>query len=113
MRQRSPIDGKTPRAGCLRRLGWCRLLPTLSGFPSRAVRPASRRDDRRSGFDSDFPDLHGRGVEAELWRVLSETLLDPECLAAGLQVAREEHERSDGLRRDRLAAIDAEGARQR
>ncbi|MDP9364993.1 MAG: recombinase family protein, partial [Chloroflexota bacterium] len=61
----------------------------------------------------DLPDAHATDLEAELWRILGETLLDEDHLAAGLKAARAEHERGDRLRRERLAALDAEVGRQR
>lgn len=60
-----------------------------------------------------LPDVYAVGLEEELIRRLRETLLDAANLAAGLDAARSEHDRADGLRRDRLAAIDAEVGRLR
>jgi site-specific DNA recombinase len=61
----------------------------------------------------DLPDVHAADLEAELWRILNDTLLDPDRLAAGLAMARAEYDRSNGVRRDRLAALDTEANRQR
>lgn len=61
----------------------------------------------------DLPDVYGSAIEDELWRVLNATLLDEDNLAAGLTAARSHHDSADTLRRDRLAVVDAEIARQR
>ncbi len=60
-----------------------------------------------------LPDLHANDLEAELWRVLDTTLFDDATLDDALAAARDQHDHADGLRHDRLAAIDAEIARQR
>ena len=61
----------------------------------------------------ELPDVHARDLEQELWRILGETLLDPDYLMTGLQAAHDEHNKSDQIRRDRLAAIDSEIAKHR
>ncbi|MBA3414163.1 MAG: hypothetical protein H0U10_02930, partial [Chloroflexia bacterium] len=60
-----------------------------------------------------LPDVPARHLEAEAWRVLSETLLHPGVLAAGLEAARSAHGEGGRLRRDRRDAIDAEIAKHR
>lgn len=69
---------------------------------------------RRSGRATcSLPDVHAADLEAELWRILGATLLDHDFLTAGLDGARVEHERAGGVRRERLAVVDAEIGRQR
>jgi site-specific DNA recombinase len=58
-------------------------------------------------------DVYAPSLEAELQRVLTETLLDEENLVRGLKGARKQHDRADVVRSDRLAALDAEIARHR
>ena len=60
-----------------------------------------------------LPDVPAADLEAEAWRVLTETLLDPDVLAAGLAAARSTRDDADRVRRDRLATIEAEIAKQR
>lgn len=54
-----------------------------------------------------------RALEAESWSTLGAKLLNPEYLAAGLEVAQTQHDQANHLRQERLAAIDREIARQR
>jgi hypothetical protein len=52
-------------------------------------------------------------VEAEAWRIISETLLNADVLAAGLEAARSTRGAAERVRRDQRAVIDAEIARYR
>jgi site-specific DNA recombinase len=61
----------------------------------------------------DLPDVYAVDLEAELWRLLSATLLDEDYLAAGLEAARTEHANADRLRLERLVAVETEIDRQR
>jgi hypothetical protein len=61
----------------------------------------------------DLPAVHAVDLEAELWRLLRATLLDPDALRLGLDAAQAQHAQSDRSRQDRLAAHDAELTRQR
>jgi site-specific DNA recombinase len=58
-------------------------------------------------------DVFAPALEAELQRILTATVLDEEHLGRGLAAAREQHDRADAIRNDRLSAIDAEIARHR
>ena len=58
-------------------------------------------------------DVNSPGVEGELWRLLTETLLDEDTLAAGLAAARGTHDAAHQVRRDRLATVDEEVAKRR
>jgi hypothetical protein len=58
-------------------------------------------------------DVFAPGLEAELQSILTATVLDEENLARGLAAAREQHDRADAVRSDRLSALDAEIARHR
>ena len=60
-----------------------------------------------------LPGVRSDAVEAELWRVISDTLLDAECLEQGLNAARDRRDSVDNLRTARSAAIDSEIGRQR
>jgi hypothetical protein len=61
----------------------------------------------------DLPAVHAVDLEAELWRLLRATLLDPDALQIGLDAAQAQYAETDRLRQDRLAAHDAELAKQR
>jgi site-specific DNA recombinase len=61
----------------------------------------------------DLPDMYAVDLEAELWRLLSVTLLDEDYLAVGLEAARSKPDKADQLRKERLDAQDAQIARQR
>jgi hypothetical protein len=52
-------------------------------------------------------------VEAEAWRIVSETLLNADVLAAGLDAARSTRGAAERMRRDRRAVIDSEIANHR
>lgn len=60
-----------------------------------------------------LPDVRADHLEAELWRILGTTLLDPDYLTAGLEAARSRHAQVNRLRAERLAVLDAEIGRQR
>ena len=60
-----------------------------------------------------LPAVHAVDLEAELWRVLTETLLDPEYLATGLDHARAERVEADQLRHNRIATIEGQITQQR
>jgi DNA invertase Pin-like site-specific DNA recombinase len=61
----------------------------------------------------ELPDVPGIAIEAEAWRIVSETLLDPDVLAAGLEAARSTRGAAERVRRDQRAVIDAEIAMHR
>ena len=61
----------------------------------------------------DLPDVPAAALEAEVWAILSTTLLDPEMLMAGLESARTTHLNAGRVQQDRLETIDAEIAKQR
>jgi DNA invertase Pin-like site-specific DNA recombinase/DNA transposition AAA+ family ATPase len=61
----------------------------------------------------DMPDFYATDLESEPKRILNETLLDADNLAAGLATARSQHDQADQMRRDRLAVLDDETTRQR
>jgi DNA invertase Pin-like site-specific DNA recombinase len=61
----------------------------------------------------ELPDVPAIAIEAEAWRIVSETLLDPDVLAAGLEAARSTRGASERVRRDRRAVVDAEIAKHR
>ncbi|CAN5298334.1 recombinase family protein [soil metagenome] len=60
-----------------------------------------------------LPDVYATHLEAELWRVLTTTLLDRDFLEFGIQEARERHHEMDRLRIDRLKTIDTQIVRER
>lgn len=97
--------------------GKCHQL--LITTPNNHIRyyacPSHKRSTaRRLGkAECDLPDLHGPQLEAELHRVLTETLLDEDYLSAGLEAAQQEHTAADSLKRERLAALDTEVVRHR
>jgi uncharacterized coiled-coil protein SlyX len=82
-----------------------RYYRCLSHYPARA--------HRYGKADCDLPDVHAVDLEAELWSILSETLLNEDYLAAGLDAARAQHDQADQLRQERLAALETEIGRQR
>jgi site-specific DNA recombinase len=61
----------------------------------------------------DLPAVHAADLEAELWRLLRTTLLDPDVLKIGLEAAQAQRAQADRLRQDRLRACDTEIAKQR
>lgn len=71
-------------------------------------------DARRHGKPvCDLPAVYALDLEAELWRVLSATLLDPAVLRFELDAAQTRHASQDQLRQDRLNALDTQIAKQR
>jgi DNA invertase Pin-like site-specific DNA recombinase len=60
-----------------------------------------------------LPDVPAIPLEDEAWRVVTETLLDPDMLAAGLDAAQATHAAAGRLRLDRLETVDAEIAKHR
>jgi hypothetical protein len=60
-----------------------------------------------------LPAVPALPLEAEAWSIVSETLLDPEKLEAGLQAARQARGSADRVRRDQRGIIDAEIATRR
>ena len=60
-----------------------------------------------------LPDVPAAAIEEEAWRVVSETLLDPEMLAAGIAAAAAARGGQERVRRDQRAIIDAEIATHR
>jgi site-specific DNA recombinase len=60
-----------------------------------------------------LPDLNSDALEAECWRALSDTLLNPDVLAAGLAAAQTERSDADARRQADLAVFDAELAQRR
>src|SRR5215216_7985803 len=61
----------------------------------------------------ELPDVPSIAVEAEAWRIVSETLLNADVLAAGLDAARSTRGAGERVRRDQRAVIDAEIAKHR
>ena len=61
----------------------------------------------------ELPDVPSIAVEAEAWRIVSETLLNADVLAAGLEAARSTRGAAERVRRDQRAVIDAEIAKHR
>lgn len=61
----------------------------------------------------DLPNANAERLEEELWNVIAATLLDAEYLERGLAAARSQHDDTDRLRQERLAAIETELSRQR
>jgi hypothetical protein len=61
----------------------------------------------------ELPDVPSIATEAEAWRIVSETLLNADVLAAGLDAARSSRGTAERMRRDRRAIIDAEIAKHR
>src|SRR5215208_6004932 len=61
----------------------------------------------------ELPDVPAIAIEAEAWRIVSETLLNPDVLAAGLEAARSTRGAAERVRRDQRAVIDAEIAKHR
>ncbi len=61
----------------------------------------------------DLPAVHAADMEAELTRIIGETLLDPHNLAAGLAAGVSQHRESGRMRAERLEALDSEIAKQR
>jgi site-specific DNA recombinase len=55
-----------------------------------------------------LPDVPAIPIEGEAWRIICETLLDPDVLAAGLDAARSTRGDAERVRRDQRAVIDAE-----
>jgi site-specific DNA recombinase len=53
-------------------------------------------------------DVHAVDLEAELWRIVEVTLLDPAYLMAGLDAGVAHHQEADRIRGDRMATIDRE-----
>jgi site-specific DNA recombinase len=87
---------------------------TSNGFRYYACGCFRPSDARRLGKPScDLPAVYALALEAELWRLLRATLLDPDALRLGLDAAQAQHAEGDRLRQERLAAHDAELARQR
>jgi site-specific DNA recombinase len=76
----------------------------------RHMPSAARRKDKPVCA---LPDVHAADLEGELWRKLETTLFDPGFLGAALAAGVAQHQQADRLRRDRLAAIDAELAKHR
>ena len=60
-----------------------------------------------------LPDVPALALEAEAWRIVSETLLNPDVLAAGLEAARTTRGDAERARRDQQAVIGAEIAKHR
>jgi hypothetical protein len=56
----------------------------------------------------ELPDVPAIAIEAEAWRVVSETLLNPDVLAAGLEAARATRGDAERVKRDQRSVIDAE-----
>jgi DNA invertase Pin-like site-specific DNA recombinase len=61
----------------------------------------------------ELPDVPSIAVEAEAWRIVSETLLNVDILAAGLDAARSTRDAAERVRRDQRSVIDAEIAKHR
>jgi site-specific DNA recombinase len=61
----------------------------------------------------DLPDVPSIAIEAEAWRIVSETLLNADVLAAGLGAARSTRSAAERVRRDQRAVIDEEIAKHR
>ena len=86
---------------------------------SRPIRyyvcPAMPRRERVSSVSRSvtLPDVPAIPIEAEAWRIVSETLLNPDMLAAGLDAARSTRGDAERVRRDQRAVIDAEIAKHR
>jgi hypothetical protein len=60
-----------------------------------------------------LPNVPAIQLEAEAWRLVSETLHDPDVLAAGLETARSARGAAERVRRDQRVVIDAEIAKHR
>ena len=61
----------------------------------------------------ELPDVPAVPIEAEAWSVVSETLLNPDILAAGLEAARSARGEAERVRRDQRSVVDAEIAKHR
>lgn len=61
----------------------------------------------------DLPSARAENLEAELWRVVTTTLLDPMNLKTGLEAAQSMRSEADVMRQERIAVIDGEITRQR
>jgi hypothetical protein len=87
---------------------------TSNGFRYYACGCFRPSDANRLGKPvCDLPAVYAVGLEADVWRVLQATLLDPDALRLGLDAAQAIHAESDRLRQDRLAALDGQIAKQR
>lgn len=61
----------------------------------------------------DLPDVAAHALDAEAWWILSETLLNPEMLSAGIAAAKSTRADAGRLQKDRLNTIDGELRKQR
>ncbi|MFL5759617.1 MAG: hypothetical protein ACJ789_07760, partial [Thermomicrobiales bacterium] len=57
--------------------------------------------------------VHAVDCEAELWRIMHATLLDPDYLSGGLQAGLAQHQEADRIRSERMAAIETQLTQQR
>jgi site-specific DNA recombinase len=58
-------------------------------------------------------DVRAEHLEGAVWSLVSEALMDPQRLNAGLESARAQHDQAKATRQDRLNVLDRELARQR
>ena len=87
---------------------------TNNGFRYYACGCFRPSDARRLGRPScDLPATYAIDLEAEVWRLLTETLLDPVWLEAGLAAGVAHHQQQAQERRERIAAFDVKLAQQR
>jgi hypothetical protein len=103
--------------------GHCRqTLRSSSNGKSKNSRPiryyvcpchAPSRAQRLGKPVCELPDVPSIAVEAEAWRIVSDTLLNVDILAAGLDAARSTRGAAERVRRDQRAVIDAEIAKHR
>jgi site-specific DNA recombinase len=79
----------------------------------RCLRCEPSRAAQRGQPVCSLPSVPGWLLDAEAWERVAATLLDPDHLAAGLEVAHAQHSEADQRQRDRLATVDREVARLR
>ncbi len=94
--------------------GHCGCAMHTSSDSSRTYRCGCRwpsRAAQRGIARCLLPDVHGSGIETELWRILSLTLLDPVFLSEGLATSLAAHQDADQRRAESLMTIDRQIAK--